>query len=340
MGMWDWLTQPTPTNMTQTTTPTYSAEQKAFWDQISPYFKNYANNPWQSFGKSSYAGTNSNQTGGEADIINAGVSGGQVGRDSADAWRRFGAGAFADPSTGMATDILNNPMGRIAGLGYKPGDNPYLNNVAGGMRDASNRNLTEQQLPAIAAGAQQAGGMYSGGSTRQGIAEGLATGRTNAALDQSISDMFLKDFQNTQQINLAERGQDVGQRGQDMQQQEGLLRLLSSNYGRGQQNLADQIRLGSDVQSQSIFEGLTKSMVGDKQQARNQAELDAAIRDFYTNQAGPGMWLQQLMSMYQSMPGGGSTSTSTGQQGQPSWLQMLAGMFGTGAGAYLGTRNR
>lgn len=87
-------------------------------------------------------------------------------------------------------------MAQVTGGGqpFKP-SNPYLGQVVEGMAQGMNRNLTEQQMPSIRAGAMAAGGI---GGSRQGIAEGLAMARANDSIANAAAGMYSDDYQKTQ----------------------------------------------------------------------------------------------------------------------------------------------
>jgi len=81
---------------------------------------------------------------------------------------------------------------------YKP--NPYLDQMAQGIIQQTNRNLNEQIMPGIRSQAVAAGGY---GDARQGIAEGLAIGRTNDALTNALANLYGTDYQKAMDRNLS-----------------------------------------------------------------------------------------------------------------------------------------
>lgn len=191
---------------------------------------------------------------------------------------------------------------------------------------ALTRQLTEQQLPAIRSGALLDN---SYGGSRQGIAEGLATGRTNEA------------------IANANAGMDMQAYSQGLQAMQGALGLAPStmNVGTAPAQLVGQ--------------------VGQQNQAQQQAELDAQQEQFREEQSVPATTLgllQNLMGVQGQYGGstttqqtgtqtGQQTGTQTGQQsGQQSGSQIaqqlasmlginLAEMQGTSEGTSSGTQS-
>jgi len=66
-------------------------------------------------------------------------------------------------------------------------NNPYVSGMADVIQDRMNRNLIENQLPAVGHGAIGTG-QYGG--SRQGIAEGQAIGRTNEAMGDALAQLY------------------------------------------------------------------------------------------------------------------------------------------------------
>lgn len=81
---------------------------------------------------------------------------------------------------------------------YKP--NPYLDQIAQGITLQTTRNLNEQIMPGIRSQAVAAGGY---GDARHGIAEGLAIGRTQDALTNSLANLYGTDYQKAMDRNLS-----------------------------------------------------------------------------------------------------------------------------------------
>jgi hypothetical protein len=88
--------------------------------------------------------------------------------------------------------------GQAGGLGgYTP--NPYLNQIAGNITTQVNNNLQRNLLPGIRSGAVANGQV---GSSREGIAQGLAMGDTANALSGALGTLYGGDYTNQMNRNL------------------------------------------------------------------------------------------------------------------------------------------
>lgn len=96
--------------------------------------------------------------------------------------------------------------------------NPYLDQMAAGIVQQTTRNLNEQIMPGLRSQAIAAGGF---GDARHGVAEGLAIGRTNDALANSLANLYGTDYQKAMdrnaQIYQAEMQNQLGYAGLDTQ---------------------------------------------------------------------------------------------------------------------------
>lgn len=85
---------------------------------------------------------------------------------------------------------------------YSPGSNPYLGAQANAITQQATQNLQLNQLPGISSGAVAAGGY---GGSRQGIAEGVATGLTNQGITNSLASLYGNQYQQDQQNALQQQ---------------------------------------------------------------------------------------------------------------------------------------
>jgi hypothetical protein len=168
--------------------------------------------------------------------------------------------------------------------------NQYVQAAADATTGQVTRNLTESVLPTIRTGATQAGGMYSGGASRQGIAEGLAVGRTNEALSDALAKMHL------------------------------------ANYTAGLGAMGDAIARNPSVLNQQLFPAGVYSAVGGQQRALQQAQLDEQIKNFYATQDLDLSKAQQLINLVGGMPGGTGVSTATGAVPKPNPAMQALGI--------------
>lgn len=266
--------------VTQTAQNTMSGEQKAIFDLAFPYAQTAAAKPIAQFEGSGIAPLSAEQLQAQELAKQAATRGGALGTQAAAT-----QGKLLDPEF-----MLNIE------------DNPYLKAANEATTRDVTRNLTEAILPKVRQGATMAGGAYSGGSSREGIAEGMAIGRTNTALSDAIT------------------------------------RANYDQYNRGLSGLSSAVSANPSVQDQQLFEPLTVGAVGAQNQAVEQAQLDEKIRQFYTSQELPMLQAQQLFGLISGMPGGGTTSTSTGALPKPNKALGAAGgaLSGAAAGSTFG----
>jgi hypothetical protein len=154
--------------------------------------------------------------------------------------------------------------------------------------------LTEQALPAIRDSAEKSGNF---GSSRQGIAEGLASGRASQAIGDATSGIVSKAYDTNVNAQLKALG------------------LLPSTVGT--QTTGD----------------LTTSNVGDVRQGMTQALLGQDVSNFNYDQLAPYLQSKDMMSLLTGLPGGTTQTTSTGPQKNP----LTAALGGAAAGASLGS---
>lgn len=136
------------------------------------------------------------------------------------------------------------PAGGGASGGYGGGASPAFNpNMQGQidyLRQQSDFALG-QNLNGIRSNAVGVGGL---GGTRQGVAQGIATGLANQGYTGAVSNMLGQDWTNQQNRDLQNRGLDVQMRGQDI----------------GWQNQTNQYGLQRDaLDSQLVTNGINQS---------------------------------------------------------------------------------
>lgn len=261
-----------PATTTQTSKTELSPQQNDIFNMAMPYAKQYASTPISQYGGSGIAPFNPNETGAQQTALGAMVPAQGLADESAAAQHKM-----LDPSFML-----------------DPANNQYLQNAMHANTDETTRMLTEGALPALRSGSTQAGGMYSGGSTKSGVAEGLATGKTAQAISEN----------NT--------------------------KMLFDAYNRGLGGMQTAIGQNGQVQGQQLMPAEIQGAVGDQQRQMQQSQLDEQIKKFYGGQQLPFLQAQELMSFLQGMPGATNTSTSTGSTPQASPASQALG-YGTGA---------
>lgn len=262
----------TPT-ATQSTTTTLGPEQQALFQMAFPYAQQYASTPLQQYQGSGVVGLNPTEQNAAQLASTGGATAGGLATQAAGTQAKL-----LDPS--FMLDVANNP---------------YLQAANAVTTADITRNLNENILPNVRSGATQAGGMYSGGSSRQGIAEGQAVGRTSSAISDAIT------------------------------------KANYDAYTRGLTGLQAAVAQNPNVQAQQLFQPGVESAIGAQERVLEQARLDEEIRKFYTGQSLPFLQAQELMSLIQGMPGATTTSTATGSVAKPGMLQTGAGGAATGA---------
>lgn len=204
-----------------------------------------------------------------------------------------------DAATGSMTSLGNKAASAnqfLLGDVLKASSNPYLADYAEGAVRPIYNNLTRNVLPSINAGAIAAG--QGGGSSRRGIAEGIAMSDAN----QQALDVTSK--------------------------------IYSDAYGQGLDAMAKGIAFAPQTGQNLLAPGSAVGAVGDSMQSANQAQIDAAIREWEARQRLPWDTLGAYQSLIQGSYGGTGSSTMTSQQ--PGLAQSLVGAAATGLGAYAG----
>lgn len=259
---------PQPT--TTTTQQVLSPEQQQLLNLAMPGFKDFAANPPDRYQGSTVAGFDPSQVQGQNMALSAAGTQNNLATAGADATK------FA----------LNDAL--------RVDSNPYL----GGYIDAAVRpitqQLTESTLPAIRGSAVTTGNF---GSSRQGIAEGLASGRAS----QAVGDTTAK--------------------------------IASDAYGKGLDAQGKALALLPQTQAAQTTGAVTTSGVGDVRQALQQALLNDDVSKFNYDQLLPFLVSSELASAASGIPGGGAISTGTGSSKNP----LTSGLGGAATGASLGS---
>lgn len=147
-------------------------------------------------------------------------------------------GGGGQPAGGGASGGYGGGMS--SGGGASPAFNPNMQGQIDYLRQQSDFALG-QNLNGIRSNAVGVGGL---GGTRQGVAQGIATGLANQGYLGSVSNMLGQDWTNQQNRDLQNRGLDVQMRGQDI----------------GWQNQTNQYGLQRDaLDSQLVTNGINQS---------------------------------------------------------------------------------
>jgi len=255
---------------TQTTTQELSPEQRQLMNLAMPGVTQFAASVPQRYQGTTIAGFDPSQV--------AGQEGALQSAGTQEALARGGAGTTLDWLSPNALDITKQP-----GL---------QGNIEAATRPITQA-LTEQALPAIRSSAEQSGNF---GSSRQGIAEGLASGRASQAIGDATSNIVSKAY------------------GTNVDAQLKALGLLPQT-----------------TQTQTAGD-LTTSNVGDVRQAMSQAQLGEQVGNFNWDQLAPFLQSKDIMSLLTGLPGGSTTTTASGPQKN----MLTSSLGGAASGAALG----
>lgn len=257
------------TPVSQTTTTQIPREAKDLLGLAMPGLKEWAANPPTVLPWSNVAGFDPAQTAGQNMVLDAaGTQQGVVG------------GAAASNQRSTSGELLD------------PNSNPALRATI----DASTRpiidNLMEKALPTIRNGAVSTGNF---GSSRQGIAEGLAV--RDAA--QAVGDTAAK--------------------------------VATTGYGQGLDAMMKGQALAPGVAQSQTLPGVSTSGVGDIRQQLAQALLGEKSGNFNFEQMLPLLMGKELAGIAGSIPGG--STTTTGTTAAPNPIMQGAGLGIAGLGA-------
>jgi hypothetical protein len=265
-----------PKKTTQTNKVELSPEQQQLAELGSPYAQQFAGTQLQ-LPQTSLAGFNPNEITAQKLALNSAAGPMQSLANQAATSNRF----LMDPSL------------------LSPDSNPYLAAQGDAITRNMTNNLQESILPGLRAGATMTGGMYSGGSSRSGIAEGLAVGKTNQAVGDALSSLY------------------------------------GNAYNTGLQTMTSAIGQNPAVMKGLLYPSTVYSGVGAQQRAMDQGQMDLAAQNQWAAQMLPLLQAQQIYGLLGSLPGGTGVSTVTGAQ--PSSNPAMSGLGGAASGAMLGS---
>lgn len=233
------------TPVSQTTTTQIAPQAQQLLDLAMPQLTNFAGQIPQIQSQQKVAGFDPLQLQGQQQVLDqTGAQGNIVG------------------SAGTGNQFLTS------GDVLHPGSNPALQaTIDAGVRPII-ETLMEQALPTIRGGAVTNGQF---GGSRQGIAEGLATGRAA----QAVGDTSAK--------------------------------IASAGYGQGLDAMTKGLQLAPSIASAQSLPGLTTSGVGDVRQGLEQAKLTSNMQ----SQLLPLMFGKELAGIAAGIPGGSSTTSAS-----------------------------
>lgn len=201
-------------------------------------------------------------------------------------------------SAGVQTDLARSGAGTsnfwMSDAPWQPQNNPALQGSIDAAVRPIQQQLTESTLPAIRDSAERTGNF---GSSRQGIAEGLASGRASQAIGDASSKLVNENYKTNVDAQLKALG------------------LLPQTTG---------TQTAGDI---------TTSGVGDIRQAMAQALLGEKVGNFNYDQMAPFLQSKEIMSLLSGMPGGSTVTTASGPQKNT----LTSALGGAAGGAALGS---
>jgi hypothetical protein len=263
-----------PVNLTQTTKEEFSPQQAELFSSFFPKVKSYAETPLQMFSGSGIAGFSPDEIAAQNMYRTAAGPGGSV--------------STLANQAGATQAQLMDPN-------FMLGDNPHLQAMRAAISGSVGDDLLQRVLPSVRSGNVAAGGMYSGGASKAGLAEGQAVGQAGTGLARQLQE------------------------------------LMFNAYNRGVTGLGEAVNRNPSVMAQQMLPADMLAAVGGQQRGMEQAQLDEQIRNFYTQQQLPFLQAQELMSFLQGMPGQ-TTSKVTGTVPGPSLCDKLLGAGAAAAG--------
>ena len=256
----------------QTTTTQLSPQQTELLNLAMPGLRTFATSAPPVPSQSGVAGFDPLQTAGQNQVL------GGVGTQQGIVNNAAGASNFL--TSGDALDVNRNPGLRGA--------------VDAAVRPITDNLLTEA-LPAIRSGSAMHG-QY--GSSRQGVAEGLAIGKAATAAGDTAA------------------------------------KVVNPAYQAGLDAMTKGLALAPSSASAQAIPGLTTSGVGDVRQALQQAMLTEGNQNEMMTKLWPLILGQQYAGMAGAIPGGGAQTTSVGANPQqPSSTMQGLGLGIAGMGA-------
>lgn len=181
---------------------------------------------------------------------------------------------------------------------WRPENNPAL---AGSITAATRpitEQLTESTLPALRSGAVASGNF---GSSRQGLAEGMASREASRAVGDTASKLVNQNYQTNVDAQLRAMG---------------MLPQLQAAQTQGAQ---------------------TTSAVGDVRQALEQARLGETVGNFTYDQYAPYLQSRELLSFLQGLPGGSTVASGRSEASTPQSNPLTSALGGAASGAAMGS---
>lgn len=358
---------------TQTTTTALSPQADQLFQMALPGVQSYASTVPQRYQGNTIAGFSPLETQGGNDLyaaanatgggVNSSLQAGLTGlgnvQNNLD-WSPNNLSEYVPGAPVNYTPFVAQQLKTSSDIFNDPGIwNPQFNTGTRSAIDAATRplydQLTETVLPNVRGGAITAGGF---GGSRQGIAEGLAAGRTQRAAGDTAA-KIVEDLYgaNLNAVNSRYATNIGGENQRYATNVSGDQARYATNTGDATQRYgidvnADQARYATnrglenqryntnnDIMLKSIgmIPELTQPMManatmapqiqmglGEQQRAMEQAQINAAVQGYNYDQMAPFLQAKDIMSLAMGFPGQTTTATGNVPQANP-WMQSLGG---------------
>jgi len=205
------------------------------------------------------------------------------------------------------------------------GENPYLDRVATGLTERSNRNLNENILPGINRSANMVGGY---GGARQGLAQGKAIGDSQAGLDSTIANMYSNSYENEanrrNQAALTAQGlssqMEMARMSNQTNNTNSLRNFYSTNRGQDLQELLAGSGLMQQGNAGLLGQGQGIWGLGQQEQGADQNQLS---------------WLSSILGPYSGLGQSGTGSQQYQYNPSMQWAGTAAQVAGIMASAMM-----
>lgn len=290
---------------TTTTVQQLSREQRELLNLALPGVRDIVANPPEPFPRSTVAGFTRTQKAGQQAALDAASQQvaplAQTAAGGAESLQGFGipvglAGATAALGGLQPADAFLNFL--LSGQAFSPETNPFLAQAAEAAIRPLEQSFGQTILPGIRSAALE---VDQFGSSRQGIAEGIAGQELLAQEGDISSRIFSQGFSDV----LGAATQALG-----TTQGTGVA-AFESLLGEGSKSLFASPALGN----LSLLPSFVEEGVGFQQQQLKQAKLTAKVDAFNLEQILPFLISQQIANLAFGVPGGTVTSTSSGSSG-------------------------
>lgn len=241
-----------PSQTTQTTKVEMSPEQRQLYQMAIPKIAGWANSVPQRYQGSQVAGFDEAQIAGQNMALGA-----------------------AGTQQGLAQNAADTANFYTGGDIWNPASNPNLQGAIDAATRPITENFTRTVLPSIKSEAISTGNF---GSSRQGVAEGLAAGEMSQAVGDTASKLVQDQYRTNIQAQLSALG------------------------------------MTPMLQDAALRPAVTTSGVGDVRQALAQALLGEQVSNFNYDQMAPYLQGKDIASLVGTIPGGTTTSTGTATQ--------------------------